>query len=60
MTSLDPTLDLAKLQNCDALLTDQRWGLRNTSANWMQNGWSFLENFERSVATHIAKRAFEV
>jgi hypothetical protein len=42
MAFIDPTLDLAKLQ--------QR----------VNNGWPFLADFELSVATHIAKRAFEV
>lgn len=60
MASINPTLDLAKLQNRDALLTDQRWGTRNTSENWANNGWSFLADFELSVTTAIAKRAFEV
>jgi hypothetical protein len=59
MASIDPTLDLAKLQNRDALLTDKRWGARNTSANWANNGWPFLADFELSVATDIAKRTFE-
>lgn len=60
MASLDPTLDLAKLQRRDPLLTDARWGTRNTSENWANNGWPFLADFELSVATDIAKRAFEV
>lgn len=60
MTSIDPTLELAKLQNRDALLTDRRWGTRNTAAAWANNGWSFLANFELSVTKDIAERAFEV
>jgi hypothetical protein len=60
MTFIDPTLDLAKLQNRDALLTDKRWGARNTPENWANNGWPLLADFELSIATHIAKRAFEV
>jgi hypothetical protein len=60
MAFIDPTLDLAKLQQRDPLLTDARWGTRNTSGNWANNGWPFLADFELSVATHIAKRAFEV
>jgi hypothetical protein len=60
MKFVDPTLDLAKLQRRDALLTDPQWGMRNTSENWANNGWPFLADFELSVATHLAKRAFEV
>ena len=41
MASIDPAMDLAKLQNRDALLTDKRWGTRNTSGNWANNGWPF-------------------
>lgn len=59
MALIDPTLDLAKLQNRDQLLTDQRWGTRNTSENWANNGWPFLADFALSIATDIAKRAFE-
>ncbi|WP_332851760.1 hypothetical protein [Duganella sp. S19_KUP01_CR8] len=60
MASIDPTLDLAKLQQRDEILTDARWDTRNTSENWGNNGWPFLADFELSVATHIAKRAYEV
>jgi hypothetical protein len=56
---VDPTLDLAKLEGRDELLTDQRWGTRNTSQNWADNGWAFLADFELSIATDIARRAFE-
>lgn len=60
MLFVDPTLDLAKLQRRDALLNDPKWGTRNTSENWANNGWPFLADFELSVATDLAKRAFEV
>jgi hypothetical protein len=60
MQFVDPTLDLAKLQRRDTLLTDPQWGTRNTSENWANNGWPFLADFELSVETHLAKRAFEV
>jgi hypothetical protein len=59
MASIDPTLDVAKLQRRDDLLTDARWGTRNTSQNWADNGWAFLADFELSIAKDIAKRAFE-
>jgi hypothetical protein len=59
LASIDPTLDLAKLQNRDELLADPRWGTRNTADNWGNNGWPFLADFELSVATDIAKRALE-
>ncbi|MCP1574576.1 hypothetical protein [Herbaspirillum rubrisubalbicans] len=60
MQFIDPTLDKAKLQGRDALLTNSRWGTRDTSENWANNGWPFLADFELSVAKQIAQRAFEV
>ena len=60
MQFVDPTLDKAKFQGRDALLTDSRWGTRNTSENWANNGWPFLADFELSVTKQIAQRAFEV
>ena len=30
----EPALDLARKQGRDAVLVDDRWGTRNTSANW--------------------------
>ncbi|RAM65868.1 hypothetical protein RB25_08135 [Herbaspirillum rubrisubalbicans] len=60
MQFIDPTLDNAKLQGRDALLTNSRWGTRDTSENWANNGGPFLADFELSVAKQIAQRAFEV
>lgn len=57
---VDPTLDLAKVQNRDSVLVDPRWGTRNTSANWANNAWPFLADFQLSIAKNIAERAFEV
>lgn len=59
MAFVDPTLDLAKLQARDSVLTDARWGARNTSGNWANNGWPLLADFELSVARDIAKRSYE-
>lgn len=57
---VDPTLDLAKVQQRDKLLVDARWGTRNTSENWANNAWPFLKDLQLSIAKDIAKRAFEV
>ncbi len=57
---VDPTLDLAKAQNRDSVLVDPRWGTRDTSANWANNAWPFLADFQLSVAKNIAERAFEI
>jgi hypothetical protein len=59
MAFIDPTLDLAKLQGRDSVLTDARWGTRNTSGNWANNGWPFVADFELSIAKQIAQRSYE-
>lgn len=60
ITVAESTLDQAKAENRDALLTDQQWGTRNTSANWANVAWPFLASFRKSNAWHIANRPFEV
>ncbi|WP_034351061.1 hypothetical protein [Herbaspirillum sp. GW103] len=60
MRFVDPTLAKAKLQGRDALLSNSRWGTRDTSEDWANNGLPFLADFELSVARQIAQRAFEV
>ena len=60
MAFIDPTLDLAKAQNRDSVLIDPRWGSRDTSANWGNNAWPFLADFQMSIAKDIANRAFEI
>lgn len=59
MQDIDPALDLAKLQNRDALITNTRWGIRDSSKNWADNGWPILADFELAIATQLAKRAYE-
>lgn len=57
---IDPALDEAKLDKRDKMLTTPRWGTRNTSENWSNNAWPFLADFQRSIASDIAKRTMEV
>ncbi|MDB5773460.1 MAG: hypothetical protein JWM42_3834 [Burkholderia sp.] len=57
---IDPILDLARNQNRDSVLVDKRWGNRDTSENWRNNAWSFLADFQLSIAKDIANRAFEI
>ncbi|WP_082491298.1 hypothetical protein [Duganella sp. Leaf126] len=59
MMAVNPTLDLAKAQQRDALLTDTRWGARNTAGNWENNGWAYLADFELSITTQISKISLE-
>ncbi|WP_460844285.1 hypothetical protein [Noviherbaspirillum agri] len=60
ITFIDPTLDLAKVQNRDSVLVDKRWGNRDTSENWSSNAWPFLKDFQLSTSKAIANRAFEI
>lgn len=46
-------------QNRDALLRSVRWGSRNTSENWANNAWQFLEDFKLSVLRDVSDRAFQ-
>ncbi|HEY0064189.1 MAG TPA: hypothetical protein VGC21_18885 [Telluria sp.] len=57
---VDPTLDLAKVQQRDTLLIDKQWGSRNTSQNWANNAWPYLADFQMEVARAIANRSFEI
>ncbi|MGQ5523269.1 hypothetical protein ACUHMQ_08420 [Chitinimonas sp. PSY-7] len=52
----DVTLELAKLQDRDALLTNKRWGVRDTSANWGTFVYPALEDFRKSTIEDIALR----
>jgi hypothetical protein len=56
---VDPLLIRAKAQNRDSVLTDPRWGSRDTSENWSNNAWPFLKDFQSSLVKDIAGRAFE-
>lgn len=54
--TVEPILDLAKKQQRDVLLKDDRWGTRNTSSNWSSYGWPFLKDLQASLARDIALR----
>lgn len=53
-------LDLAKSENRDQFLSDKRWGERNTSQNWSNNAWQFLADFQKTTATNVANRSYEI
>jgi hypothetical protein len=57
---IDPTLDLAAVQNRDSVLASKRWGTRDTSENWGNNAWPFLKDYQLSIAKDIANRASEI
>lgn len=56
---VDPVLKLSIVENRDLYLSDPRWGTRNTTANWANNAWPFLKDYQLSLAKDIAVRAFE-
>lgn len=56
---IEPLLSAAKAQGRDTVLVDPRWGTRNTVANWSNNAWPFLKDFQASLVKDIAGRAFE-
>lgn len=59
MAGADVLLDLAQSQGRDALIADDRWGVRDTSANWSTYGHSALADFRKSVISDIAARVNE-
>lgn len=59
MAGSDVLLDLARSQGRDALIADERWGVRDTSANWSTYGHSALADFRKSTISHIATRVNE-
>jgi len=52
-------LDKAKLQGRDAVLTNERWGVRDTSANWSTHVFPALEEFRQTTLADIAARTSE-
>ena len=56
----DGSLDQAKAEGRDTYLTDPRWGVRDTAANWSTHAYPFLLSFRENVAYLIAARASEV
>lgn len=53
---INPLLDLADEQKRDHLLTDSRWGERNTATNWSNHAWPFLKDLQAAIARKIAAR----
>jgi hypothetical protein len=59
LQGVDVELELAKQQGRDALLTNDRWGVRDTAANWSTFVYSALEDFRKATIKDIALRATE-
>jgi len=56
---INPLINLAREQGRDVVLTDARWGDRNTVQNWVSSAWPFLSDFRQSLTRDIALRAME-
>jgi hypothetical protein len=50
----DDVLDTAHVQRRDGIITDPRWGVRDTSANWSTYGFSALLDFRKCTIEDIA------
>jgi len=57
--SVDITLDDAQRQDRDQLLVSERWGVRNTVANFSTYGFPALQDFQKATSKDIALRATE-
>jgi hypothetical protein len=55
----DVQLELAKRQGRDELITNERWGVPDTSANWSTHVFPALEDFRKSTIKLIAWRTSE-
>jgi hypothetical protein len=55
----DVHLELAKLQGRDDLLTNDRWGVRDTPANWSTYVYPALEDFKLQIVKALAQRTVE-
>jgi len=55
----DVNLELAQRQGRDALVTSERWGVRDTAANWATHAYPALEDFRQSTIKLTAWRTSE-
>jgi hypothetical protein len=55
----DVTLELSQRQGRDALIANERWGVRDTSANWSTYAHPALEAFRQGTIKDIAARSNE-
>jgi hypothetical protein len=60
MGHTDHALAEALRERRDDLLTDDRWGDRDTAGNWGNYGWPFLTDFKRSLLRDIAARSADI
>ena len=56
---VDITLQLASDEGRDRFLVNERWGARDTSANWSTYAFPALLDLQKSVAKQVSNVAFE-
>jgi len=59
VNGVDITLDLAQQQGRDQFIANERWGVRDTAANFSTYGFPALKEFQQSTNWDIAKRKDE-
>ena len=55
---IDITLQLASDEGRDRFLVNERWGARDTSANWSTYAFPALLDLQKSVAKQVSNVAF--
>lgn len=54
-------IDISKVQERDRIIKkNSRWGHRDTTENWANNGWPFLADFQLTITRDIADRAAQI
>lgn len=59
VNGVDITLDLAQQEGRDQLLVSERWGVRDTVANFGTYGFPALKDFQKATNRDITRRATE-
>ncbi len=59
IAGVDVVVDEANVQGRDRFMVSERWGVRDTTANWSTHVYPSLEAFRQSVVGDIAARANE-
>ena len=59
IAGVDVVVDEANQQDRDRLMVSERWGVRDTTANWSTHVYPALEAFRESTIRLIARRANE-
>lgn len=57
MKGVDVNLTLARVQGRDNLIANERWGVRDTAANWGSLAWPALEDFKQSTMRLLGWRS---